>query len=82
MSIPMTPEQYALSGGVICPVCESTNLSGCGVDIEEGIATQAVMCLDCDADWTDVYHLKGYRSLDTGEDDDGTDSVIMARGLI
>lgn len=64
MNVPMTSVKYTDNGGVICPNCESTNLSGTEVDIDGGIATRTVMCLDCDANWTDLYELKGYRYLD------------------
>ena len=38
-----------------CPYCGSTDLEGGSVTVEGNEAWQDVGCLDCGADWTDVW---------------------------
>jgi hypothetical protein len=44
-----------------CPKCRSLNIQGGSVDIDANTASQAVSCSDCDAEWSDIYHLVGYQ---------------------
>lgn len=43
-----------------CPYCESDQIEGRDRDVEDGVATQEIACLDCDAGWKDVYRLIGF----------------------
>lgn len=58
---------YVASNGTHCPHCGGDLLEGRDITINTGEATQTVMCLDCDEDWTDVYQLTGLRLADTLE---------------
>ena len=56
----MTEEQRALylaNRGVKCPFCESDDIIAKQVDIDDGMAFQAVCCEDCGEEWTDEYKL-------------------------
>lgn len=46
--------------GAKCPVCQKDNISGDNFDIEEGTVLQEMYCEDCEAEWTDEYHLIRY----------------------
>jgi transposase-like protein len=48
---------YVESGGVKCPLCDSTDIEGFDIDINEGVAMQEMLCHSCDAAWVDIYHL-------------------------
>ncbi len=58
----LTPQQYAEKRGARCPFCESTELQGESIEVEDGAAFQRVGCLDCEGSWVDVYKLEGYDS--------------------
>ncbi len=47
---------YLKGGGVKCPFCGSTDITGGFVEIEEGGAFQKVSC-PCGRSWIDVYSL-------------------------
>jgi transposase-like protein len=51
---------YVQNGGVKCPFCGSTNIEGHSVDIDQGAASQAINCLDCGKEWSDIYRLTGF----------------------
>ena len=55
----VTNEEYLKNSGS-CPVCKGNQVEGDSVDIDGNEARQAVSCLDCDADWIDVYTLSRY----------------------
>lgn len=60
----MTDEQkqnYLDCGGVFCPFCQSHDIEGQSIDVEEGLATQEMHCNECEEDWTDVYKLSSVR---------------------
>ena len=48
---------YVNGGGRCCPYCESGRLDGGERQYEGGVVSQAVVCLDCGENWTDVYRL-------------------------
>ncbi len=49
---------YIDIGGICCLVCGSPDIEGRrGVTINEGSAAQAIKCLECNSEWTDVYTL-------------------------
>ena len=48
-----------------CPACRSTDIEGGFVDVDGATATQRVRCHECEAEWTDTYHLSGYGDLET-----------------
>ena len=43
-----------------CPNCDSNQVSGKSVEIENDMARQEVDCLECGAGWTDHYSLQEY----------------------
>lgn len=59
----LTSEEYVAKGGTHCPFCGSDFISGMGVDIHAGSATQEITCLDCGANWTDVYKLTHFEVI-------------------
>lgn len=51
---------YLENGGTKCPKCGSENIEGASWNADGGgTASQEVSCLDCDAEWFDVYNLVG-----------------------
>lgn len=48
---------YLASCGTICPYCGNPDIEGVTIDIEDGVATQAMSCNVCYKRWTDVYRL-------------------------
>jgi hypothetical protein len=61
--LPMSNEYYVASEGAKCPLCESADTSGGGVDIQGGTALQTMGCDSCEQEWEDVYRLVGYRRI-------------------
>jgi len=69
----LTPEQYAKRVGKNCPRCLSENIdamaadfTGCVMKYDEGTGEsilQDMTCYDCDAEWTEIYKLSGYKDL-------------------
>ncbi len=51
-------EKYR-SKSYCCPFCESPNVSGGSVQVDDGGAHQSMGCSDCDEEWTDLYELVG-----------------------
>jgi len=56
----LTPEQYAISGGLCCPVC--FGISREILDVRFSLH----VCLSCGAEWVETYKLTGYRRLRQG----------------
>jgi hypothetical protein len=48
---------YIKNKGVKCPFCKSSQIEGDDVDINTGIASQEMGCLECEAIWWDIYKL-------------------------
>ncbi len=59
-----TSEEYAKTGGGMCPFCGNGNLDGYSVEIETGKAWQRVDCNDCEKSWTDIYKLTSYEEIE------------------
>lgn len=56
----MTQNQYLQEGGALCPCCKSDQVSGESFTVDQGVASQAVVCQVCGSDWQDLYTLAGY----------------------
>lgn len=56
----MTQKQYVQKKGAHCPFCNSENIEGQQVEINDAGAEQEICCLDCDKEWVDFYKLAGY----------------------
>ena len=50
-----------------CPKCESTEVEGHSVEIEDGVATQESNCLACGFEWVCVYTFSSIYLRDTDE---------------
>ena len=49
---------YIDNNGNACLYCESDDIAAVGgVDVEDGVGTQAVKCNTCKKTWNDVYRL-------------------------
>lgn len=68
MSRKMTNTEYVENGKGKCPWCESDQITGDSVVIDEGMALQDCTCDDCGAGWTDIYKLAGYELSEEGEE--------------
>lgn len=64
-TVPTSCEAYVKMKGKYCPACGSFDVEGEDFEIEEGQCTQKVWCSRCNAQWLDVYELKGYMGLNT-----------------
>jgi len=49
--------KHIRSGGVSCPGCGSSDITGGSVEIDSGKAFQSVWCEECSFSWKDVYAL-------------------------
>jgi hypothetical protein len=54
-----TNEEY-LQRYAHCPHCDSDQIEGEAIDVNENYAYQEVACLDCRAGWSDVYKLTAF----------------------
>ena len=64
---PMSDAQYVARRGVCCPSCGSTeDTSGSQLTVDNGTASQPMVCGACDAEWADMYTLTGYSDLEGG----------------
>ncbi len=57
-------EQYVQNGGGFCPNCRSDQIEGDSVDFDGAHCTQRMRCLECHADWLDVYALSNIHVQD------------------
>lgn len=63
----LSDAEYVEKGGSICPSCGSANIcTTSSMEVDGGSAWQNCKCNDCDAEWNDVYSLKGYDNLERG----------------
>lgn len=60
---PASQKSYINDGGCYCPVCNSANVYGGNIQIDDGIAWQEIGCGECSASWRDFYKLAGYENL-------------------
>ena len=56
-----TQEEHIENGGGNCPKCDSDQIEGRNISIDNGFANQKMSCLDCDAEWIDFYHLTSFQ---------------------
>jgi hypothetical protein len=56
----LTNKQHVDNEGGQCPFCESWDIEGESLDIEGGVITQIVNCVDCSKEWVDVFTLTSY----------------------
>ncbi len=59
----MTQREYLAKRGAVCPFCESDEIDGEQVEIEDG-AWQRVTCARCGREWHDSYVLSGFLAFD------------------
>jgi len=52
-------ERYYLTHSSCCPICDSENISAGSIDMGDDSAWQSVTCMECGAEWTDIYNLIG-----------------------
>lgn len=50
-------QDYIQQGGGFCPTCRSEQIEGDSVDFDGPNCIQRMRCLDCDAEWSDIYVL-------------------------
>jgi hypothetical protein len=60
----LTQKEYLEANGMKCPNCGSDNISAEDPEPEGKTATSEVVCLSCEAVWTDIYHLVGFEKLE------------------
>ena len=63
---PMTDETFVEHGGSRCPVCHSHNILANPMEVDAGTAWAGVDCLDCGAEWHEIYNLVGYSLITDG----------------
>jgi len=56
--VPLTTHEYLYMGGSVCPWCLSGNVEGY-VNVES-VVTGECACLDCGAEWDDMYNIVAY----------------------
>lgn len=57
-------EKYLKSGGVRCPLCNSTNInSNSRIEANNGCAWQNIKCDNCKGEWINIYTLTGYKDI-------------------
>ena len=59
--------EYLDGGYVTCPVCESSDIEGRQMQVDSACSWQQIECIECGAEWHDIYKLVGceIRSYDT-----------------
>jgi transcription elongation factor Elf1 len=60
----ITQEKYKQAQGNICPCCESEDIEGGHIEVQDGGAIQPVSCNNCGAEWEDLYNLDSYINLE------------------
>lgn len=56
MTLTKGQKSFYIKNSNICPHCESENLDGGSIEVNDGIATQHISC-ECGKSWTDIYKL-------------------------
>lgn len=67
----LTIKEYISAKGEKCPVCESKNidrLEGHPIFLYTKVAMR-LFCMDCDAQWDDIYHLAKYSIVEVEDRD-------------
>jgi len=63
MNSVMTNEEYIEAGGLLCPYCRSNGITGQGFDGEGRSVWSEIHCINCGADWMDLYTLTGFEKI-------------------
>ena len=50
-------DEYVGNCGGYCPLCDSDDLDYGALSAEDEVVLQLITCLDCGAEWTDVFVL-------------------------
>ena len=61
-----TQEEY-ISNSNSCIKCDSYDIEGHSMEIDDSICFQSVLCNSCGSEWQDVYHLVCYDNFEEGE---------------
>jgi hypothetical protein len=72
-AVELSPEQeaeYISNRGSKCPICRSDNLEGGSLDVDGPVARVEATCLDCDAEWIDIYTLSGIEEVPSNEEEE------------
>ena len=72
----MTDALYLKRGGNCCPSCGGGNTSGGRMEVDGNSSWQKITCGDCEAEWADMYGLRGYDALEGGVDTEAIESVV------
>ena len=56
--------EYVHQGGGHCPHCGSDQISGGHIEVSGTEAWQEVSCMDCEAEWQDLYEMVGVGNPD------------------
>lgn len=59
--IALTDEEYVATSGTKCPHCGSTRIVAYDSNFDGAYASQTVCCSSCNATWSDVYKLIGFK---------------------
>jgi len=63
IKMPMTNTSYLRYKGTLCPACGCNDLEASEVEQDVATSWQSITCLDCNAEWKDVYVLHMYTDL-------------------
>lgn len=55
--------RYLASCGTECPHCHSGDIAAYGINIDQGAASQSIICNACHAEWADCYTLTGIEEI-------------------
>ena len=67
--------RYLENGGVRCPFCDSDDLEGGFIEVDEGGACQEVRCLACERRWRDSYKLVDVEEIEEEKPHEEKNSV-------
>ena len=57
---PLTSREYVQKRGMVCPFCDSEDITGGSYDMEDNKVYLTVICRSCKREWEDIYELTGY----------------------
>jgi len=58
---------HVKEGGIHCPFCYTDQIEGGDFNVEPGYVTQDMACLECEAEWRDVYRLESALTIRKGK---------------
>lgn len=64
-----------------CPFCESQDIEGGRIEVDDGGAYQSITCNDCESEWDDAYELDRIVIDGTGYDGGKEDRALSPREL-